>query len=227
LDPDVSGSTFFHRTLATRFLIERQIAGQHVAGEYLILRRKLTFPIEALTRKIRKLPDGFCWSRMADGSMGVEFVEQEASAKARAELEKCLRAAELHGHRLDSPGKYRVAGLVFVFDRELNHAHRILLAATSLRGSKSNGERIALERRVKLVSVELRDPLLWVSSKVTTLHDLRALHIPVNSTSHSNLPWPLAKWEFGCTRIGHITMYELFDSWSSKVTLFEISADAS
>lgn len=59
---------------------------------------------------------------MADGSMGVELVEQEASAKARAELEKCLHAIELHGHRLDSRAMYRVAGVVF--DLEPNHAHR-------------------------------------------------------------------------------------------------------
>lgn len=60
----VSGPTFFHRTFATRYLIERQNAGQQVAGEYLILRRKLPFKIEALSRALRKLPDGFTWSRM-------------------------------------------------------------------------------------------------------------------------------------------------------------------
>lgn len=35
-------------------------------------------------------------------------------------------------------------------------------------------ERVTLEKRVKLVAVELRDPLVWVSSSVTTLHELRA-----------------------------------------------------
>lgn len=169
----VAGSTFFHRTLATRYLIERQVEGYRVAGEYLLLRRKTPFPIDGLVKALRKLPDGMVWQRKPDGSVAVELVEQEASAKARTELEKCLKAAEYVGRTLDKDGTYRVAGLVFVFDRELNHARRILLAANSLWAGRTTAERVTLERRVKLVAVELRDPLVWVSSTVTTLHDLR------------------------------------------------------
>lgn len=169
----VAGSTFFHRTLATRYLIERQVEGCQVAGEYLLLRRKTPFPIEGLVKALRKLPDGLVWQRKPDGIVAVELVEQEAAAKARTELEKCLRAAEFVGQPLDKAGTHRVAGLVFVFDRELNHARRILLAATSLWGGRTPAERARLERCVKLVAVELRDPLLWVTSGVTTLHELR------------------------------------------------------
>lgn len=170
----VGGPTFFHRTFATRYLIERQNAGQHVAGEYLILRRKLPFKIEALSRALRKLPDGFTWSRMPDGTMAVEIVEQEAASKARGELEKCLRAAEYVGSGL--PGAdavYKLSAVVFVFDGALSHARRILLAANALWGDKPALERIKLENRVKLVHVELRPPLVWVRQRVMTLHDFR------------------------------------------------------
>jgi len=169
----VAGSTFFHGTLATRYLIERQTEGCQVAGEYILLRQKTPFPIAGLVKALRKLPDGLVWQRNPDGSVAVEILEQEASAKARTELEKCLRAAEYVGRALDKDGIYRVAGLVFAFDRELNHARRILLAASSLWADRTTAERVTLERRVKLVAVELRDPLVWVSSTVTTLHDLR------------------------------------------------------
>lgn len=169
----VAGSTFFHRTLATRYLIERQLEGVQVAGEYQLLRRKLPFPIDALVKALRKLPDGMVWQRRVDGVMTIELVEQEASAKARQELEKCLKAAEFVGSSLDSQSRYRIGGLVFVFDRELNHARRILLAANSLWGNRPHAERAVLEKRVKLVAVELRDPLVWVSSSTVTLHDLR------------------------------------------------------
>lgn len=169
----VAGSTFFHRTLATRFLVERQVQGFHVAGEYQLLRRKTPFPIDGLVKALRKLPDGLVWQRKADGVAFVELVEQEAAAKARQELEKCLRAAEYVGRSLDSAGRYRIGGLVFVFDRDLNHARRILLAANSLWGDRPLAERAELEKRVKLVAVELRDPLVWVSSSAVTLHDLR------------------------------------------------------
>lgn len=125
-----------------------------------MLRRKTPFPIDALVKALRKLPDGMVWQRRADGTTSIELVEQEAAAKARQELEKCLRAAEYVGQALDAEGRYRIGGLVFVFDRELNHARRIALAAASLWGNRSQAESVALEKRVKLVAVELRDPLV-------------------------------------------------------------------
>ena len=173
----VAGSTFFHRTLATRYLVERQNEGFQVAGEYQILRRKTPFPLDGLITALRKLPDGLVWRRGPAGQVDVELIEQEAAAKARPELEKCLRAAEFAGYAMDNARVYRVSGLVFVYDRELNHARRILLAATSLWGNRPHDERVTLEQRVKLAAVELRDPLVWVSSHVTTLHDLRLTNV--------------------------------------------------
>jgi len=169
----VAGPTFCHRVMATRYLIERQVTGSQVAGEYLILRRKLPFNISGLAKALRKLPDGLIWQRRADGTAGVEFVEQEAAPKARAEIEKCLRTAEYVGTALSADGAYRLSGVVFVYDQALNHSRRLLLAANSLWGARPASERVTLESRVKLVAVELRDPLLWVGSSVTTLHELR------------------------------------------------------
>ncbi len=170
----VAGPTFFHRTLATRYLVERQVQGSQVAGEYLILRRKLPFNIDGLAKVLRKLPDGLVWQRRGDGTASVEFIEQEAAPKARLEIEKCLRTAEFVGSALSEDGAYKLGGVVFVYDRALNHGRRLLLAANSLWGGRPMSERVTLERRVKVVAVELREPLLWVGSTVTTLHDLRA-----------------------------------------------------
>jgi hypothetical protein len=169
----VAGPTFYHRTQASRYLLERQVAGYQVAGEYQILRRKLPFSIEGLAKALRKLPDGLVWQRKSDGTVAVEIVEQEAAAKARSELEKCLKAAEYVGTSLSKDGTAKIAGLVFVYDRSLNHARRILLAANSLWGGRTVAERATLESRVKLVAVELREPLVWVSSSVMTLHEFR------------------------------------------------------
>ncbi|MCF8157311.1 MAG: hypothetical protein K9K35_15015 [Rhodoferax sp.] len=126
-----------------------------------------------MVKTLRKLPDGAVWQRKPDGTVAVEWVEQEAAAKAMKELERCLRAAEYVGQALDVDKKYCLAGLVFVFDQELNHARRILLAANSRWGHLSQSERAALERRVTLVAVELRDPLVWAHHSVTTLHEYR------------------------------------------------------
>lgn len=169
----VAGPTFFHRTMATRYLIERQVTGSQVAGEYLILRRKLPFSIDGLTKALSKLPDGLVWQRKSDGTVAVELVEQEAASKALAGIEACLRTSEFVGAPLSDDGAYKVAGVVIVYDRSLNHARRLLLAANSLWGGRSMAERATLEKRVKLVAVEVRDPLVWVGSSVTTLHELR------------------------------------------------------
>lgn len=169
----VSGATFFHRTLASRYLIEREVKGAQVAGEYVILRKAQPFSLDPVLRTLRKLPDGLVWQRRGDGVSLVEFVEQEAAPKARAEIERCLKVAELVGVPLPGDGRYMVGGLTFVFDRSLNHARRIVAAADALWGSRSPAERAALERRVKLVAVELRDPLVWVGADVMTLNDLR------------------------------------------------------
>ena len=45
--------------------------------------------------------------------------------------------------------------------------------AGAILGQQNSKAWAALERRVKLVAVELRDPLVWVSASTTTLHDLR------------------------------------------------------
>jgi hypothetical protein len=170
----VSGATFFHRTMATRYLIERQTSGSQVAGEYLILRRDLPFSIDRLVKTMQKFPDGLVWHRnKLDSSISVELIEQEAARKSRTELEKCLRASEFVGGSISADGSVKLAGLVFVYDRALSHARRILLAANSLWGNRTAAERATLERRVKLVAVELRDPLVWVSSSAITLHDYR------------------------------------------------------
>lgn len=170
----VSGPTFFHRTLATNYLVTRQTAGYQVAGEYLLLRKKLPFSIDKIALVLHKQPDGLVWQRRGDGgAMQVEFVEQEAAVKVRSEIEKCLRTVSLVGTVLPGDGNYVLAGLVFVFDRSLNHARKILLAANALWSERTPIERAALEQRVKLVAVEIREPLVWVSSSVTTLHEFR------------------------------------------------------
>jgi len=170
----VAGPTFFHRTMATRYLVERQVAGFQVAGEYLMLRRQLPFSIDALSKALKKMPDGLIWQRSkADGTVALELLEVEVSRKPRAEIEACLSWASYVGTQHSADSSVKVAGVVFVFDRSLNHAKRLLLAANSLWGGRPLAERVTLERRVKLVAVEMRDPLVWVGYSVTTLHELR------------------------------------------------------
>jgi len=174
----IAGPSFFHRTLATRYLIERQVIGDSVAGEYAIFRGQLPFSIDGLASSLRKMPDGLVWRDHPGGYHSekvrrVEWVEQEAAMKARPEIERCLRAAEHVSTRLSDDGRTVLVGMVFVFDDALSHARRILHAADSLWGHKSATERALLERRVKLVCVKLRPPLTWISHSDTTLHEYR------------------------------------------------------
>lgn len=169
----VAGATFIHRTLATRYLIERSLSGHHVAGEYRILRKALPFSIDAVAARLGKAPDGLVWFKRGDGSFVVDFVEVEAARKARGELERALRWNELAGTVLPGAGRFVMSGLTFVFDASLNHARRIALAADCRWSARPLHERASLEQRVKLVAVKVRDPLVWEGSTTTTLHELR------------------------------------------------------
>lgn len=80
---------------------------------------------------MRKLSDGAVWRRGADRHVSVEPVEREVAAKARPQLERCLKAAEFVGRALDAGRRCRIGGLVFVLNRELGHARRWSVGSSS------------------------------------------------------------------------------------------------
>jgi len=169
----VGGATFIHRTLATRFLIERAIQGARVAGEYEMAKRSPPFSIEWLVKALKKLPDGIVWRQDSAGRIGFEWVEVENAAKPKTELLRLLRVAMYAGQTIDGERNARLTRLIIVFDAALNHASQLMRAADELWGDFSPERRAQYENSVHLVSVNLRAPLVWVSHASITLHEYR------------------------------------------------------
>lgn len=157
----VAGGTFMHRTISTRFLIERQIIGHQVAGEYAVQQGRLPFSLDALTRRTQKLPDGLTWTKSMAGESKVWLVETEHAPKPMEEIIRILKPAEFVGTWIDPSRKAKLVGLVVLFDSALNHCHRILRAADRLWGHQPSSSREVLESSVRLVFVELGAPLVW------------------------------------------------------------------
>jgi hypothetical protein len=169
----VGGSSFGHRSLASRFLIEQRLAGFDVAGEYRLGHgaSALPFAIEPFCKHLGKASDGLYWRRSMNGNVDVWWTEVENAPKAMADVERVLAVAEHVGARLGPHA--RLAGLTVVADSSLNHAARLLRAAGRRWAHKDAGARALLEARVQVVLVDLRPPLVWAGHRTFTLHQLR------------------------------------------------------
>lgn len=168
----VSGSSFAHRTLGSRFLVEQHVAGFSVAGEYQLAVGKLPFAIEPLCRKLGKASDGLYWRKGANGQTSVWWTEVENAPKAYNEILRLLSVAEHVGTAL-GVANVHLAGLVVIADASLSHAQRLLRAANERWSGRDAASRTALESRVQVVLVDIRPPLVWVGHRTCTLLELR------------------------------------------------------
>lgn len=169
----VGGATFFHRTLATRYLLERAIKGAGVAGEYKMANGGVPFSIETLTRATKKNPDGLIWRENKDGSIAFEWLEVENASKPKSELVRMLRVAMFSGKLVDVGKKAYAAGLNILYNKDLNHADRILSAANELWGGLPEQKRDEYERKVVLISASIAAPLVWLGHSSKTLQQYR------------------------------------------------------
>lgn len=169
----VTGATFSHRTLGTRFLIEKQNRKFEVAGEYEILKQRVPFSIKSLEQMLKKKPDGLAWKRVGRDGFEFEWVEVENAAKSKLELMKMLTVAQRAGLAIDTRRSVFLSKLTIVFDSTYAHANRILRAADELWGHLPSQKRAEYERKVSLNAVHLSLPLRWHKYTTESLHEYR------------------------------------------------------
>lgn len=160
----VAGSTFLHRTLATRFGIERELSGFTSYGEHAIAQGFGPLSREALIRHYGKLPDLL----LVKGN-AVTWCEVESAAKPTAELQACCRISEFVGGPLIPFGKLHLQGLTFVFDASQGHAQRIARAGELQWRARARHERERFMQRIELVHVELQPPARWCGMREVPL----------------------------------------------------------
>ncbi len=157
----VSGATFIHRSIATRFGIERQLQGARVFGEHALSSGRCPINRETLARRFGKLPDLLVVER---GAVAADWVEVECAAKPKATIQEALQMTRHWGRELtDSDPHLQFGRLVFVCDGRYNHASRIRKAAREFWSGLGPTERMAHASRVSIVTVCLGATARWMS----------------------------------------------------------------
>jgi predicted DNA-binding transcriptional regulator len=169
----VSGGTFLHRTISTRYLIEQKIKGFDVVGEYGLNLNRTPFYIHHWVKQNKKMPDGIFWRSNSLGGYVTYIVETEHASKPLEEIIRVLKTAEHVGNWIDHEKTAQICGLVIVFDASLNHANRILRAANNLWKHLPVERRKKLESSVKLVFANIRLPLVWENCTEKSLAQYR------------------------------------------------------
>ena len=127
----VFGNQFFHRTLGTRYLIEKEIVGMTCHGEYSIFRGLSGLNRDHFTKKFKKVPDGLVFvpgpTRGQDPDVTlVDWVEVEGFYKPRAERNKILALTSKFGTWLDQDRKLLLDRIVIVYSVLNSHQSSML-----------------------------------------------------------------------------------------------------
>jgi hypothetical protein len=161
----ISGSTFFHHSLCSRLLIEKERAGFRVWHEYAIAQGHAPLSQRQLIEGYGKLPDAI----LTAGNR-LFLLELENAPKQTERLQLACGAALKVGRRLHPDCPLELAGLIFAYDAEqTGHAVRIARAARARWSQHSAVEQARLARHVELVKIQLALPLVWLGYESATL----------------------------------------------------------
>jgi hypothetical protein len=152
----VSGPTYAHHALTSRWCIHKQAQGFDAWSEYAIVTGQAPVTAQHLRARLRKMPD-FILVRGTRLWLG----ETESAPKATAELIRIVAQAEHVGRRVHPELPYTLAGVIVLFDATLNHGSRIAKAARERWGHLSAADQAVLTSRVTLAAADIGLPLVW------------------------------------------------------------------
>ena len=159
LDLNVAGSGYRHHAITTRFVIEMEAIGYRGWHEYAIAQGTAPLTQNELLECYGKLPDALLIRK----STGQLFVcETEGAAKSNAELSKACAIVSTKIHqRLHRDHQYVLGGLMFAFDKSLNHAGRIARVASARWRELPTSVRRQLGQNITLCRLSLSPPLVF------------------------------------------------------------------
>jgi hypothetical protein len=161
----VSGSTFFHHSLCSRLLIEKERDGFCVWHEYAIAQGHAPLSQRQLIEGYGKLPDAILTAENR-----LFLLELENAPKQTEILQLACGAALKVGGKLHPDSELELAGLIFAYNAEhAGHAVRIARAARVRWAQYSAAEQARLARHVKLIKIRLALPLVWLGYEAATL----------------------------------------------------------
>lgn len=170
----VQGPTFWHRTLATAYLIS-QSKSAIALGEYAIAKARHALGKARLQAQYKKLPDGLILTPGKQQGIDADFVaawvEVESSFKPDLQLEKMLSQAWQLGHYMDAGERVLLDEMVVVYDARAGHEARLIKAAKRMQSRDIRRRQEAGESHVdadeyrpiwgsiRLVAVNISPPL--------------------------------------------------------------------
>jgi hypothetical protein len=162
----VTGPQFFHRTVGTRYLIERHSQGHRPYGEYAISKGWAPVGKLELAERFGKIPDGLVTVPGPDRGyaqhiVAADWVEVESSYKPEDELDRIFSVAWQVGSWLNTAETVMLDRVLFVYDIRQRHESMILnsLKRYLREHPVHNPEEIL--QSIALVRCELDPPLVW------------------------------------------------------------------
>ena len=154
----VSGPTFTHHALTSRWCLHKASQGYQAFTEYAIVNGCAPVTREQLLQRFKKMPDAVFIGR--DGYQ-LYVCETESAPKGARELTRIAALAEHVGRKVHPELPYVLAGVYVVFNSEQNHGARIAKAAHERWWRYSATEQATLAARITLSRVSLGLPLVW------------------------------------------------------------------
>jgi len=175
----VAGPHFYHRTLGTRYLLERAARGHKVFGEYALQKGFGPIGRGELNERFKKLPDGIV---LAPGSergydsnvIAADWVEVESSYKPEQELSKIFAIAWSVGSWLNAAETLLLDRVLFIYNSRQRHENTILRALQHYL-EKHPATNPDLLSSIVLVRCQVGLPLVWEGfQELDSAHLLKA-----------------------------------------------------
>ena len=152
----VSGSTFIHHSLTSRYVIEKKLRGWDAFTEFGIAAGIAPISTATLRHRFRKIVDGVLIDKKTNR---LYVIEVESAFKPLDKIMTILSLVNLVGARIHPDLPYELGGLFIVYAAP-SHAMRIQRAARLL-WSQRGTEKTLLASRVILSKVNIGLPLVW------------------------------------------------------------------
>jgi hypothetical protein len=178
----VAGPQFYHRTIGTRYLIERSTQGHASYGEYALSKCWAPVGVPEFRARYGKLPDGIVVvpgaERGYDGNVqAADWIEVESSYKPEQELFRIFEVAWKAGTCLGRSESLILDRVVFVYDESQRHENQIV--ASLKRYMRTHPANETLLSSIVFVRCKLSLPLVWLGHSEL---DYRQLSVASNAT---------------------------------------------
>lgn len=172
----VQGRTFFHRTLASAWMLDQLNQGNDVLTEFAINSNRHPITRQALTAKWRKLPDGLVLHQVADeGEEPIylaDWLETESTYKSLERRQRIMDMIWVLGRQLVDGQNVYLDRMVLLYTKDSGH-EAMLVKSAALKW-KEHGHQIANPREllssVLMVRADASPPLLVKSFETTDLY---------------------------------------------------------